>query len=392
MGEYREAEHEKIIEAFSDLEFQERVNQYRYQIEKELRLFIEWLVDKLEPSQKIFRSPESRIKSDVSFEEKIYRKDYIHKWEFGADKESIQHEILANLPDLIGFRITCYFIDDEPFIYDKLKEYHDKLRKFSNIQLDFSEGTQQKNGLVIYKVSGKYKGDEEVSFELQIKAAVHNVWGEVDHKTIYKGRQYLIDPSEKQTVTNEIFNILKASDHQLLALFKNQYTQDDLVCGLFAEQTREVVKEIAKTDYLGNHYKMFFSVFFGSGKEELYSYVSATLIRKPEQYKKKRISVGLSKKEYSELIEDIKSAFLDYYLQIQFCMAQELYVFDSYDSFLLYMVEIVAGGYISYSEPEQIEDDAFDDEDENQEPTKDERTTILDMLKDKLPDALKERT
>ena len=63
--------HKKLVDAFDDVDFQKQLNQYRYEIEIELKKFIDWLVVKLKPTQKIFHSPESRIKSKVSFEEKI---------------------------------------------------------------------------------------------------------------------------------------------------------------------------------------------------------------------------------------------------------------------------------------------------------------------------------
>ena len=43
--------------------------------------------------------------------------DYVNKWDLSGDIRSIQEEILKELSDLIGFRITCYFMDDEEDIY-----------------------------------------------------------------------------------------------------------------------------------------------------------------------------------------------------------------------------------------------------------------------------------
>ena len=161
MNEQKDEMHEKLVDAFDDVDFQKQLNQYRYDIEIELKKFIDWLVLRLKPTQKIFHSPESRIKSKVSFEEKINRKDYINQWNVNDSKETLQDIILKNLPDLIGFRVTCYFMDDEQVIYDYLKTFHND-NKFSNIVLDFTEGTLQKNGKKIYKVSGKYK--DKVSY------------------------------------------------------------------------------------------------------------------------------------------------------------------------------------------------------------------------------------
>ena len=168
--------HQQLVNAFSNEAFQKEINQYRHDIEQELGKFIEWLLTQLESSQLIFRSPESRIKSKAGFSDKISRKDYIHNWQIDGNERNIQNEILEKLPDLIGFRITCFFMKDEEIIYEKLKLYYTE-NKFQCIHLNFDEKTTQKNGHKIYKVSGHYQ--DKVSFELQIKSAVHNIWGEV---------------------------------------------------------------------------------------------------------------------------------------------------------------------------------------------------------------------
>ena len=96
MNEQKDEMHEKLVDAFDDVDFQKQLNQYRYDIEIELKKFIDWLVVKLKPTQKIFHSPESRIKSKVSFEEKINRKDYINQWNVNVSKETLQDLILKN--------------------------------------------------------------------------------------------------------------------------------------------------------------------------------------------------------------------------------------------------------------------------------------------------------
>lgn len=386
MNELSNENYQKLVKAFQDKKFQKRINQYRYDIELELKLFIEWLALVLEPSQKIFHSPESRIKSKISFEEKIYRKDYINKWSLSGTIDDIQHEILNNLSDLIGFRITCFFMDDEETIYKKLQEYQE-LHKFSNIALDFSEGTNQKNGKKIYKVSGKYK--DTVSFEVQIKAATHSVWGEVEHKTIYKGRQYSINSQERQTITEEIFNILRASDQQLLALFKNDYTQDDLVCGLFAEQTKDKIKDIAKTEYLAGHYMSFFSIFLPTARDNICQYVSAILSNNALPYIKREPNLGAPNDIDIQIVQSIKDSFLEYYLNVQYYIAQQLYVFKDYDEFILYMAKTVSTRFAIDEDEDYIDEDVFSESDNDELPTMEYDKLILEVLEDKMPDARK---
>lgn len=388
MSERNDDNYRILIEAFEDEDFQKIINQYRHDIELQLNTFIEWLITTLTPNQKIFHSPESRIKSKISFEEKIHRKDYINKWTLNGSKHDVQNEILKNLPDLIGFRITCYFMDDEEIIYKKLQEYYG-LDRFSDISLDFSEGTLQKNGKKIYKVSGKLMST--VSFELQIKAATHNVWGEVEHKTIYKGRQYSLNHQERQTITGEIFNILRASDQQLLALFRNNYTQDDLVYGLFAEQTRDKVKVIAKTEFLAGHYTSFFSIFLPESKDNIWEYVSAALSHSALQYTKYELNLDSPTDNDKKIVSDIKSTFLEYYLKVQYQIAQELYLFKDYDDFLLYMAKIIKNRFATDVDEDFIEGDVFAEDEEHVSFDEGYSELVLKVLKDKLPDALRER-
>lgn len=394
MNDQKSETYQKLITAFSDSDFQSEINQYRYAIEQELGKFIEWLLTELDPWQMIFRSPESRIKSKAGFAEKISRKDYIHKWDLHGDLRHIQDEILARLPDLIGFRITCFFMEDEKIIYQKLKTYYDTGR-FPEIGLDFTENTTQKNGHKIYKVSGIYQ--KKVCFELQIKSAVHNIWGEVEHKTIYKGSQYAVDLKQRQTITGEIFNILRASDQQLLSLFTHQYTEQDLICGLFAEKTRRSVSQACGTEYLAGHYKSFFDIFLATGQEDILKYISASLSKTP--YQKRPAEIQEDSPQLTELAAHIKDTFLEYYLQVQYNIAQELYLFTDYDQFILYLASTIISFYLVKDEddPEwidnEIEDDAFfepDDMDEAGGSDGEKMEMLLNLLKDKLPDALKE--
>ncbi len=374
---------QKLIDAFSDDGFQEKINQYRFDIESQLKKFIEWLSEELNPNQKIFHSPESRIKAKASFEEKIYRKDYINHWSLEGDTQDLQREILKNLPDIIGFRLTCFFIDDEEVIYEKLRKYAEN-NGFSNIQLDFSEGTQQQNGLPIYKVSGKYHNS--VCFELQIKAAVHNVWGEVEHKTIYKGRQYSINHPERKTITHEIFNILKASDQQLLALFKSTYTQDDLLFALFAEQTRDKIQTEMKSEYLSGHYKSFFDIFYVQEKTNIKKYVISFLSDGETQYIRPELSREDSEnEEYRSIANKIKATFKEYYMKVQFCIAKELHAFDEYDEFLCFLAKTILKNQATDDEEDTIEDDVFSDEDEIIKESSGE--IALKVLEGKLPGA-----
>lgn len=389
MEDRKRDDRQRLIDAFASEDFQKEIHQYRSSIEFELMKFLEWLQRELKPSRKIFHSPESRIKSKTSFNEKISRKDYINKWDLSGDIRSIQEEILKELPDLIGFRITCYFMDDEEDIYKSLKKYYTQIG-FQNIYLNFEEGTQQQNGHKIYKVSGHYMG--KVSFELQIKAMVHNVWGEVEHKTIYKGRQYAVDSNRQQTVTEEIFNILKASDKQLLSLFTHEYTAEDLVFGLFAEQTRQRVADIANSEYLAVHYKGFFEIFSTVCRTAILSFVSNTLVNRP--YEKEKAMVAYPDSKAEKLAISIQNEFVEYYLQVQYGIAQEIYKFADYNEFIVYLAKtLIEKGCLAEEDEDEmaIVNDAFSDAEESEGLAEDETELFLTFLADKLPGARKGR-
>ena len=101
-----------LLEAFDDKAFIKEVKNIRLELEEELMRFILFLKENLTSEQKIFENIESRIKSIQSFREKIYRKDYIKNWNVSDDIRENQKLIVENLPDFIGFRITCFYWQD----------------------------------------------------------------------------------------------------------------------------------------------------------------------------------------------------------------------------------------------------------------------------------------
>ncbi len=257
--------------------------------------------------------------------------------------------------------------------------------------MNFDEKTTQKNGHKIYKVSGHYQ--DKVSFELQIKSAVHNIWGEVEHKTIYKGSLFAIDLKQRQTITSEVFNILSASDQQLLSLFTHKYTEQDLICGLFAEKTRRHVAEASDTEYLAGHYKSFFDIFLQAERDNIAAFIASSLSGTP--YAKTTFEVDDSCTKILLFADNIKDTFLEYYLQVQYNISQELHDFSDYDAFIQYLASTIISTYSSSDEedPDIIEDDAFSEpEDFEDEGASDSKglDMLLIVLKDKLPDAFKE--
>ena len=110
---------DNIMKAFLDVKFQEELQMNRIEIEQLLKSFIKELSQK-KKILKISKEINSRIKSEESLREKLERKNYINKWgiNFNSNSTKIQEKICENLPDLIGFRINCYFKDDEKSIFE----------------------------------------------------------------------------------------------------------------------------------------------------------------------------------------------------------------------------------------------------------------------------------
>lgn len=133
----------------------------------------------------------SRIKSPDSIREKLLRNNYYYIY-------SDYKDAIENLPDLIGIRIECRFIDDEKKIFNIIENdfniktengfYKSKLNSNIELQLDEKQPKIQKNGFEIYKIDGKYVIDKMhfINFELQIKSLVNIFWGEIDHSVLYK--------------------------------------------------------------------------------------------------------------------------------------------------------------------------------------------------------------
>lgn len=349
-----------LLEAFKDLIEDKQLYWAKTEIEEQLKLFVLYLKKHLSPNQRIFENPESRIKGCDSFHEKIFRKGYVQSWRVTDDRDTNKELITKELPDLIGFRITCFFLDAEPNIYRLLKEYHD-LGNFDRITINFNENCVQKNGHTIYKVTGKY--NNKYCFEMQIKSIMHNIWGEVDHKTIYKSRDFDPNIETKRSISEELFNILKASDKQLQVLFEEANTEEKLLQSLFFVKTKEEMVEQFKTDILAEHYDRFFKIFSSESDNALIKdYVIAALQEKKHRRKKVALQTAISYED--ELIKEIQNNFYDYDLKGIYHIASIIYNFKSYREFLNYLANCLIGQCTSEIDEFDDADDEFDDADD----------------------------
>ncbi len=382
-----------LLKAFTDKAFETELEGVQQSLGKALRNFVEHLKKTLRPEQKIYENVETRVKSRDSFQEKLYRKDYIKHWVATGDRQTNQRMIASSLPDLLGFRINCFFWQDEKVIYDTLQEYYRGKRLTVDdpsvtIELDFTENTTQKNGHNIYKVSGTYHvGEREYCFEIQIKSIMHNIWGEVEHKTIYKNRNYDADIENKVAITEEIFNILQASDKQLVSLFKKRNDEKELTYALFFEKTKETIQKKSGTDILARHYKAFFEVFDDNGTQgEIKRYVAYALLSQDYQ----RIlpaTFGSASDKAKKLCNLIKASFLEYNLKCLYYICGLIYDFkEGYTEFLQFLSGCLLEQYLP-DEQESDYDDYFDDEEEKN--TGDDMSDIINMLADKIGGRIK---
>lgn len=235
----------KIMNAFIDEKFQIELQNKRVEIEKILRDYIKELSRK-----KVSKEVNSRIKSEESLREKLKRKDYINQWGINnSDNEEIQQIICEKLPDLIGFRMNCYFKEDEKNIFENLIEY---LKGKDCIEIEEFPNTKQKNGHEIYKIACKYKDPcKNFSFEVQVKSLLNDVWGEVEHSTIYKSRVYDSREKLKKDMVEGLYHILDGADTQLNRLYSFNIELREIKKELFFKYT---FSELKKCEILGEDY------------------------------------------------------------------------------------------------------------------------------------------
>jgi len=199
------------------------------EVSEELEGFFEQL---LFATNKGYININSRVKSKKSLKEKVIRNDYYQKY------DTIE-KLLDNIPDLIGLRLECRFTEDETEIYKFLKKYFNEKvdgtedyyynASEPHIMLDLGskQPKEQKNGIKMYRIDCKYKGEGLcINFEVQIKSLVNIFWSEIEHKIIYKNYNYVIADTFYKDIMKAIKNSLTTIDQQLL-LISNQFDMGD---------------------------------------------------------------------------------------------------------------------------------------------------------------------
>ena len=302
------------------------------EIEKILEKFLGDLESSKEMTKKFSTGISSRIKSSDSLKEKIKRKDYMKEW--GLDEKTSKEEffktIMEKLPDLIGFRINCYFVEDEKNVFDKLTTY---LKENSNFIIEDSTNNRMKNGQIIYKLAGKYsKEGDTISFEIQVKSYLLGVWGEVEHKLIYKKEHYDSRIDLKTKLINEMYGVLGGVDRQLRSIFQDNIGISQVKEELFYLYSREDMKDYNNS--LGEHYINFFKL-----SKLIYSY---------EKSRNHYLSKKIINEEFEKIIIEVKDTELDkkyedyidkYKLSMVYNIACVLYKIENEKIFLNHLIQ-----------------------------------------------------
>lgn len=205
----------------------------------------------------------SRIKSIKSFKEKIPRKRYVDKWEL-TESSNVEDCVIAirkNLEDLIGFRINCYFKDEEGKAYKAILDALEK-KKISIRDKGLQENGEikkQKSGKPIYKIVCEIKNKgKSYLFEVQIKSLVHTLWGEVEHEIAYKAKQYTYNYRTRNKILEQNLEALSTCDRQLLCFLSEEYTDVQLANSLFFYYTKEFVMKKMNGENPIQYYPSFF--------------------------------------------------------------------------------------------------------------------------------------
>jgi len=350
--------HKALMTAFSDPSFQDELKA----VEAELKKWLTGWIDNMKPLDERIKnvySIESRVKGIATFEEKLNRKNYINEWTVTDNIRENQQYIKHELTDLIGLRINCHFADYEKIIFDYFVSTADSQYE-AGFTFNFKEKKVQKNGNIIYKFSGLFK--DEYHFEVQIKSLIHNVWGEVEHKTVYKNPIYDGFYEQKNYISKTLHDVMMASDRELHTLFKMSETESQLLRSLFFIKTCDSVAQKCRTKVLGSHYNSYFKAF--TDIEPIKRFVICALSGTPFEREQKSVQANGF---YESLFNRVVETFPAFYLECLYNIDCELNIHQDYKSFVIYFLQRVIG--VETDDFEEGYRDDFNGQDENQAAT-----------------------
>ncbi len=313
-----------IIDSFQNENFQSKLIKQRDDIERLLDRILESYTSDNGLKNKIKGKSVSRIKSSGSLSEKIKRNNYLSRKPKILNPDEAIAFLKEHLNDLIGFRINCYFKDDEKTIFDKLVE---DLRK-ENFEV-VPDDKPQKNGHKIYKMHCS-KPEFNFKFEIQVKSLLHEVWGEVEHRLIYKAREYDTSSDLQKDIIESLWGILKGTDKQLIKMSQKSVKEDNTKKELFYIITSEGRND----EILATHYSNFFKLT--NNVKDFINTLDAYLgfyLLKQDGFKPKNI------KGYSNKYIDSIMAKVDIYKLEKVCeIAKKIYDFEEPKQFLCFLL------------------------------------------------------
>lgn len=220
----------------------------------------------------------TRVKSKSSLEDKIIRNNYYKKY-------NSSKEVILNLQDLIGARIECRFIDDEEKVYNELLSFFDRkhndgtsyneINSKIRLNLKSEQPQKQKNGFKIYRIDGIYDdGIIKYNFELQIKSLVNMFWGEIEHKVIYKNKNYMVVDDFFKNILTSIKKNLSMIDNQL-SLICDYSVKSDTIDPMIRKKQVETMLSKIVYDLFSNKMKedIGFSVDFKKSCDAIVNYL-----------------------------------------------------------------------------------------------------------------------
>lgn len=196
------------------------------------------------------------------------------------------------------------------------------------------------------------------------------MWGEVDHKTIYKSKQYDLFKESRKEITEQIFKVLHASDKQLNTLYTQKYTQAQLLEALFYEMTNAEIVSTTNTSLLGIHYSNFYSIFNRDNflNKAYREYIVKRLLE--EKYLKKECPSINVNDDIRYFVDYINENYLAYHINMLYHIASILLKFKDNDHFKIYMISriidkhkdtAISDASQSSLVVDEFDDDAFDD-------------------------------
>jgi len=169
----------------------------------------------------------SRIKTIDSLNEKIHAKGEGY---YQVEGKKVQ--------DMIGFRITTYFIDDVELLWDYFSEKYQVVDKEYDVSTSDVFKPLRKNLICRFSAenSGIFDAAKKINnmldlvdstFEIQFRTTSSEGWHEVDHALRYKCKGDWDGFLEEDKMFNGIYAILETTDRTLRSLFDdmayNQY-------------------------------------------------------------------------------------------------------------------------------------------------------------------------